>query len=65
MLAGENPVVEWMEGTVLRPYLDVLDDSEHEAFLAEYAARIAAAYPKQQDGRTLLFYRRIFFIAEM
>ena len=64
-LAGENPVVEWMKGTVLRPYLDVLDDADCEAFLAEYAARVTAAYPKQPDGRTLLLYRRLFFIAEI
>jgi trans-aconitate 2-methyltransferase len=65
VLAGENPVVEWMEGTVLRPYLDVLGSADREAFLTEYATRIAAAYPKQPDGRTLLHYRRLFFIAEM
>ena len=60
---GDNPVVEWTKGTALRPYLDALEEPERTAFLAAYAARIAAAYPKQPDGRTLLPFRRIFIVA--
>src|SRR5688572_20838815 len=60
---GDNPVVEWTKGTALRPYLDALADPERGAFLAAYAARIAAAYPKQPDGRTLLPFKRIFIVA--
>lgn len=63
VLAGDNPVVEWTKGTALRPYLDALEEPERGAFLADYAARIAAAYPKQPDGRTLLAFRRLFIIA--
>jgi len=63
VLEGDNPVVEWTRGTALRPYLDALGEAERAAFLATYAARIAAAYPKQPDGRTLLPFRRIFVIA--
>jgi len=64
VLEGDNPVVEWTKGTALRPYLDALEEPERAAFLAAYAARIAAAYPRQPDGRTLLPIRRIFFIAQ-
>ncbi len=60
VLEGDNPVFEWTKGTALRPYLDALDESDRGAFLAAYAARIAAAYPKQSDGRTLLPFRRLF-----
>jgi len=63
VLEGDNPVVEWTRGTALRPYLDALGETERAAFLAAYSARIAAAYPKQPDGRTLLSFRRIFVIA--
>jgi trans-aconitate 2-methyltransferase len=63
VLDGENPVVEWTRGTALRPYLDALEEPERGAFLAAYAARIAAAYPRQPDGRTLLPFRRIFLVA--
>jgi len=63
VLEGDNPVVEWTKGTALRPYLDALDEPDRSGFFAAYSARIAAAYPKQADGRTLLPFRRIFFIA--
>jgi len=64
VLEGDNPVVEWTKGTALRPHLDALAEPEHSAFLAAYAARIAAAYPKQPDGRTLLPFKRIFIVAQ-
>jgi trans-aconitate 2-methyltransferase len=65
VLDGDNPVVEWTKGTGLRPFLDALDEPERGRFLADYAARIAQAYPKQADGRTLLPFRRLFIIARV
>ncbi|MFQ5784835.1 MAG: trans-aconitate 2-methyltransferase [Alphaproteobacteria bacterium] len=63
-LEGDNPVVEWTRGTGLKPFLDALDDEdERAAFLADYAARIARAYPRRSDGRTLLPFRRLFIVA--
>jgi trans-aconitate 2-methyltransferase len=63
-LEGENPVAEWTKGTGLRPYLDALGEAERSTFFAAYAARVAAAYPKEADGRTLLPFRRLFFVAQ-
>jgi trans-aconitate 2-methyltransferase len=65
VLEGDNPVVEWTKGTALRPYLDALEEPERAAFLAAYATRIDAAYPKQPDGRTLLPFKRIFIVARV
>jgi trans-aconitate 2-methyltransferase len=65
VLDGDNPVLEWTKGTALRPYLDALAEPERGAFLGDYAGRIAAAYPRQPDGRTLLPFRRIFLIARI
>ncbi len=65
VLEGDNPVVEWTKGTGLRPYLDALEEPDRGGFLAAYAARVASAYPKQADGRTLLPFRRIFFVAQV
>jgi trans-aconitate 2-methyltransferase len=65
VLEGDNPVVEWTKGTGLRPYLDTLAEPERGAFLATYSALIATAYPKQADGRTLLPFRRLFFVAQV
>jgi trans-aconitate 2-methyltransferase len=63
VLEGENPVVQWTKGTALRPYLDALTEPERGAFLDAYAACVAAAYPTQPDGRTLLAFRRLFIVA--
>ena len=63
VLEGDDPVVEWTKGTGLRPYLTPLDDTERAGFLADYRARIARAYPRRADGRTLLPFRRLFIVA--
>jgi trans-aconitate 2-methyltransferase len=64
VLTGEDPVVEWMKGTGLRPYLDRLPDpAEREAFLAAYRRRIDVVLPRRGDGATLLPFERLFIIA--
>lgn len=60
---GDNPVVEWIRGTSLKPLLDALDGEVRERFLADYSARIQAAYPKRADGKTLYSMRRLFIVA--
>jgi trans-aconitate 2-methyltransferase len=62
ILHGENPVLEWVKGTALRPVLAVLPAELHDAFLREYGARLLEAYPPQPFG-TLLPFRRVFFVA--
>ncbi len=62
-LEGDDPVVEWTMGTGLRPYLGPLDEGEQEAYLTDYRARIAQAYPRRDDGVTLFPFRRLFIIA--
>lgn len=62
-LPSDNPVVDWTRATGLRPYLDALEEPERSAFLADYGRRIAAAYPKEPDGRTLFPFRRLFIVA--
>jgi trans-aconitate 2-methyltransferase len=62
VLAGDNPVLEWMMGTALRPILAALGGEERGRFLSDYAAKLRQAYPKSSRG-TLFPFRRIFFVA--
>lgn len=63
ILEGDNPVLEGVKGTGLRPILNGLDDTERERFLVEYARRLRATYPVKADGRTLYPFRRLFMVA--
>ena len=57
-----SPVLEWVRGTGLRPVLETLTDAvERDAFLAEYDARLQAAYPRTSVGVVFPF-RRIFAV---
>lgn len=61
VLTGDDPVLEWVKGTALRPVLSVLDGAEREEFLADYGARLRAAYPPQPFG-TVFPFRRTFAV---
>jgi trans-aconitate 2-methyltransferase len=61
VLTGDNPVLEWYKGTGLRPVLDALPAGLAGEFLAEYGARVRAAYPARPYG-TVLPFRRVFAV---
>jgi trans-aconitate 2-methyltransferase len=62
---GEHPVVAFVSGTWLLPYFERLKDDREarDAFLADYRAGIARAFPPERDGATLFPFRRLFFVA--
>jgi trans-aconitate 2-methyltransferase len=62
VLQGEDPVLEWVKGTALRPVLSTLGQDEADEFLAEYRDRLRRAYPAAPYG-TVFPFRRIFVIA--
>jgi trans-aconitate 2-methyltransferase len=59
VLSGDDPVLEWVKGTALRPVLSRLDDAEQAEFCAQLGARLRAAYPAAPYG-TVLPFRRVF-----
>jgi trans-aconitate 2-methyltransferase len=63
VMVGPEAIVEWFKGSGLRPFLAPLDGDMRRGFLADYAARIARAYPPRHDGRVLLRFPRLFIVA--
>jgi trans-aconitate 2-methyltransferase len=63
LLPGDDPVLEWVKGTALRPVLSALagDAAATGEFLAECGAALRRAYPPGPWG-TVLPFRRIFGI---
>ncbi|WP_433603114.1 trans-aconitate 2-methyltransferase [Nocardia sp. CA-135953] len=62
-LSGEDPVLEWVTGTALRPVRNTLDDTAWHEFTAQLAPLLRAAYPRQLDGTAWLPFRRVFAVA--
>ncbi|WP_424190494.1 trans-aconitate 2-methyltransferase [Actinokineospora sp. G85] len=62
-LTGQDPVLEWITGTALRPIRAALPDADWTAFRAALAPRLASAYPRRPDGSTWFPFRRVFFVA--
>ena len=62
VLTGEDPVLRWVSGTVLRPVLELLDDEAVADLTTEYASALRAAYPRRGDGTTVLPFRRVFAV---
>lgn len=62
VLEGEDPVKEWTKGTWLRQFLDALEEPERADFERAYARRVAAAYPRRADGKTLFPFKRLFIV---
>ncbi len=65
VLTGEDPVVEWVRGTGLRPVLDALDERDAGAFLDAYTEAMRHAYPPERDGTTLFPFRRLFLVCRL
>lgn len=62
VLAGDDPVLRWLQGTGARPYVDALPPELRPAFTEALGARLGEAYPKRPWG-TVLPFRRVFVVA--
>lgn len=63
VMDGIPAIIQWLHGTGLRPFLARLTEEENPRFLDRYAALLAEAFPPRADGKVLLPYPRLFFIA--
>ncbi|MFI9408324.1 trans-aconitate 2-methyltransferase [Nocardia gamkensis] len=62
-LTGEDPVLDWVSGTALRPVRGALDDPRWREFTAQLGPLLRSAYPRRADGTTWLPFRRVFVVA--
>ncbi|MGG2462535.1 trans-aconitate 2-methyltransferase [Streptomyces sp. RGM 3693] len=65
LLQGDDPVLDWVKGTALRPVLTALEDDPEarDAFLIEYRDALRRVYPTGRHG-TVFPFRRIFAVAQ-
>ncbi|KAK4155774.1 S-adenosyl-L-methionine-dependent methyltransferase [Chaetomidium leptoderma] len=62
---GHDGIVEWVKGTGLQPFVNVLpaEGGVREAFVEAYRKRLGEVYPLAEDGKVLLVYPRRFVVA--
>jgi trans-aconitate 2-methyltransferase len=61
VLHGDDPVLEWIRGTGLRPILAALSPSDASEYSRQLAAELRQAYPPGPHG-TLFPFRRVFAV---
>jgi trans-aconitate 2-methyltransferase len=63
-LASHQALIEWYEGTGMRPFLDRLPDgASRMAFKAEVLEACRGDFPLAADGKVLMPFKRLFFVA--
>jgi trans-aconitate 2-methyltransferase len=62
VLPGDDPVLEWVRGTGLRPVLGALSEADAAAFSEQYAELLRDAYPRRSYG-TVFGFLRTFVVA--
>jgi len=63
VLHGDDPVLDWISSTALKPLTEALDAARRAPFRDALAARLSRAYPKRADGATLFPFKRLFIVA--
>lgn len=59
-----NAIIDWYQGSGLRPYLAQLTDAEKPIFLTALIQALKTVFPVQADNTILLKMPRLFFIAQ-
>jgi len=61
VLDGEDPILEWVRGSTLRPVLERLPSDDHDEFLCEYGELLRKAYPAH-NGKTVFPFKRTYVV---
>ncbi len=63
-MASHQALVEWYEGTGMRPFLERLpDEAARAAFKADVLEAVRGVFAPAADGRVVMPFRRLFFVA--
>lgn len=63
VMTGEDPVLDWIGSTALKPLCEALTKDQRTAFLETLGKKLRDAYPRQPDGTILFPFRRLFIVA--
>ena len=63
ILESPQAVLQWYQGSGLRPYLKALPPEKHPDFEQEILSGIESLFPRLHDGSVVFQFPRLFFIA--
>ncbi len=64
VMGSHEAIIDWYKGAGMRPYFEALDEKMRPGFTAEVLEEVRKEYKKQDDGRILLKFPRLFFIVK-
>lgn len=62
-MKSHNDIMEWYRATGLRPYLNVLSETDKLDLEKDIYDELISAYPKQRNGEIIFRFPRLFFTA--
>ena len=62
-MPNHEAILNWMQGTGLRPILSQLDLAQQAEFEKLYVAELKNSYPLQKNGKVLFPFRRFFMVS--
>ncbi|MDR3552722.1 MAG: methyltransferase domain-containing protein [Clostridia bacterium] len=62
-MKSHSDIMEWYRATGLRPYLNVLSETDRSNFEKDIYDELIVAYPKQNNGEIIFRFPRFFFTA--
>ena len=64
ILESPQAVLQWYQGSGLRPYLKALPPEKHPEFEQEILSGIESLFPRLHNGSVVFQFPRLFFIAK-